>query len=245
MYEAIKYFTKRILPQSWLLKNELFLRKAIALKYRGNSVACNICDCKLSGFIVLGSGELLCPACGSLPRNRRLWRLLNEENLLKGRVLDFSPSRCLSKKMGLQKCILYTSSDYAGEFEADKAYDITAIDEQDSQFDLVLCFHVLEHVPDDYRAMQELLRVLKPGGRALIQTPFKEGEIYENHLIITPVERLAHFGQEDHVRVYSVKGLADRLRSVGFSVENRHFKEDAHYGMKDNETILIALKKVA
>ncbi|MBK9014254.1 MAG: class I SAM-dependent methyltransferase [Saprospiraceae bacterium] len=242
MYEAVQQLMKRWLPKKLLLKNELALRKILAISYRGDKVGCNICDSKLSAFITLENGEMLCPACGSLPRNRRLWQVLKGQNLMHGNVLDFSPSRCLSRKMRKQKGIRYISSDYAGEFEAEKSHDITAIAEPDDQFDLVICYHVLEHVDDDRQAMAELYRVLKPGGKAVIQTPFKDDGIYEDPSIVTPGERLKHFGQEDHVRVYSADSLAERLRTAGFEVEIKCFEADHYFGMKENETVLIASK---
>jgi SAM-dependent methyltransferase len=168
--------------------------------------------------------------------------LLQEEKLLKGSVLDFSPSRCLARKMRSQKGIRYLSSDFVGEFEAEKSHDITAIAEPDASFDLVVCYHVLEHVPADRQAMAELCRVLKPGGKAIVQTPFKDGDIYEDASITSPEDRLRHFGQADHVRVYAADGLAGRLRNAGFSVEIRRFQEDAYHGMKENEIVLIASK---
>lgn len=163
-----------------------------------------------------------------------------------GNVLDFSPSRCLARKMRVQKRIRYVSSDFVGEFEAEKSHDITAIAEPDSEFDLVLCYHVLEHVDDDRQAMRELFRVLKPSGKALVQTPLKAGDIYEDTNIVSPEARLKHFGQADHVRVYSANGLAGRLKEAGFQVEIKQFGEnqpsDQFLGMKENEIVLIASK---
>ena len=126
----------------------------------------------------------------------------------------------------------------------DHNYDITAIPVKDNHFDNILCYHVLEHIPDDRAAMQELFRVLKPGGKVIIQTPFKEGEIYEDFSIVSPEERLKHFGQEDHVRIYSVEGLNKRLKDSGFEVEVRKFEveEGDNYGLKGKEVILIASK---
>ncbi len=246
MYEAVKRLAKRWLPKQMLLQNEFFLRKIMAIKYRGSKFGCNICESKLGNFIRLENGETLCPACGSLPRNRRLWEVLIGQDLLHGNVLDFSPSRCLARKMREQKRIRYTSSDFVGEFQAEKSHDITAIAEPDAEFDLVLCYHVLEHVDNDRQAMRELHRVLKPDGKALIQTPFKDGDIYEDASITSPERRLKHFGQADHVRVYSANGLAERLKEAGFQVAINQFglnqPSDQYYGMKENETILIASK---
>ncbi|MEZ4955297.1 MAG: class I SAM-dependent methyltransferase [Saprospiraceae bacterium] len=163
-------------------------------------------------------------------------------------MLDFSPSKCLRKEMENQANIEYISTDFAGEFEAQKNYDITNIKESDSSFDLIICFHVLEHIEDDRQAMKELFRVLKEGGKALIQTPFKAGDIFEDITIRTPEDRLKNFGQEDHVRVYSVEGLKKRLEQAGFVVQALSFaatnnnEGDERMGMKKEEAILVATK---
>lgn len=91
--------------------------------------------------------------------------------------------------------------------------------------------------------MQELFRVLKPGGSCLIQTPFKEGnDIYEDASITTEENRLKAFGQEDHVRIYSIAGLTERLKKSGFTQgDAKTFEDDVHAGFQA-ETILF-LKK--
>ncbi len=45
-----------------------------------------------------------------------------------------------------------------------KEIDVTRITYDSNTFDVILCSHVLEHVPDDDKAMRELYRVLKPNG---------------------------------------------------------------------------------
>ena len=87
------------------------------------------------------------------------------------------------------------TSDYAGEFKATKRLNIVAIDEPDDSYDIVICYHILEHIENDLKAMKELKRILKPGGKCFIQTPFKSGDIYENEEVKTEEERLIHFGQ--------------------------------------------------
>jgi hypothetical protein len=92
--------------------------------------------------------------------------------------------------------------------------------------------------------MSELFRVLKPKGSAIIQTPFTEGSIYENPALTSETDRLQHFGKEDHVRIYSVKGLRERLESVGFAVNTFSYyeKPENFYGFKETEYILLAQK---
>lgn len=111
-------------------------------------------------------------------------------------------------------------------------------------FDTIICYHILEHIIDDKKAMSEIYRVLKPKGKAFIQTPFKEGAIYEDYSITTEEARKEHFGQEDHVRVYSVNGLVKRLEDVGFKVDILTFEnssESIRNGFKP-ETVLVVSK---
>ena len=95
---------------------------------------------------------------------------------------------------------------------------------------------------DAKKAMEELHRVLKPNGTCIIQTPFKEGKIYEDFSKKTLKDRLGAFGQEDHVRIYSVAGIEGRLKENGFqNVEIKTFPKEERYGFME-ETILIARK---
>ena len=159
-------------------------------------------------------------------------------------VLHFSPPKQLSKKIKASNCKTYVTSDYAGEFKALKALDIENIEEPNNTYDLIICYHVLEHINKDLKAMSELFRILKPGGKVYIQTPFKEGVIYENPDITKPEERLEHFGQDDHVRIYSAEGLIERLQSVGFNTKLLSFKEEEnnHYGYQTAEKIVVVTK---
>ncbi|KKL68879.1 hypothetical protein LCGC14_2120580 [marine sediment metagenome] len=101
-------------------------------------------------------------------------------------------------------------------------------------FDVILCSHVLEHIPNDYLALKELYRVLKPKGWAILQVPIdhNRAKTFENSKIISPKERLRVFGQKDHVRIYGTN-YKDRLERVGFIVKLDNFakkneKEKSH-----------------
>lgn len=61
----------------------------------------------------------------------------------------------------------YTQLDYES--------DITAIPVSDASFDFILCTEVLEHVPEPIKAIQEMARILKPGGKILITAPLGSG----------------------------------------------------------------------
>lgn len=250
MYLFIKKIVKKIVPQKLIFKIEPFLRKIYSLFSRGSKYHCTICEGSFNRFIKLSAGssgknaELLCPRCGSLPRDRRLYYLLKKENLLQGKVLDFSPSRALYRKFKKTAGVEYFSSDFANEFISDHQFDITALKIQDNFFDLIICYHILEHIADDRKAMAELFRVLKPGGIMLLQTPFREGQIFEDPSITKENERMKYFGQKDHVRIYSVEGISERLNQARFSVKVLPFNEQLlnRSGFSEKETVLSCKK---
>ena len=245
IYEKIKKIISSIFPRKLIVKNEMIVRFFYYQFYRGNRFQCNVCNKNLRKFILLKSGEKLCPYCGSSSRNRRLWKILKSVFIRSDiRILHFSPSRSLKRFLSKDPSLNYITSDFLGEFDADEHYNITKINESDNSFDLIICYHVLEHVEDDQAALSELYRILKEGGSCIIQTPFKDGEIYEDDSIITAEDRLKHFGQEDHLRIYSIDGLKERLLRSGFEVNINKFSEDKnnYNGFNQNENILIGRK---
>lgn len=246
MYHILKQYVKRIVPEKFAEKNEMLLRSILYQFFKGKRYECPVCNKKLRSFILLENGEKICPGCGSLPRSRRLWMLLKSEFLRDHHcILHFSPSKSLYRLLNRYTVINYVSTDISGNFMAQKHLDITQIDEPGEKYDLIICYHILEHVEKDLDGMLELYRILKPGGICMIQTPFKKGLIYEDAAIKYPSDRKVHFGQEDHVRIYSVDGLKSRLEQVGFAVEIMTFAEDEnnYYGFKTEEYILIAKRK--
>jgi ubiquinone/menaquinone biosynthesis C-methylase UbiE len=96
-------------------------------------------------------------------------------------------------------------------------FDITRIPFPENSFDVIYCSHVLEHVPDDRKAMREFLRILRIGGWALLQVPITGTRTFEDPSITDPYERRRLFGQEDHVRRYG-PDYKNRLEEAGFKV---------------------------
>lgn len=90
-------------------------------------------------------------------------------------------------------------------------------------FDGILCSHVLEHVPDDRRALGEFYRVLKPGGWAVLNVPIEGETTMEDPSVDSPKERLRRYGQEDHVRLYGAD-YGQRLSAAGFQVTVPDFR---------------------
>ncbi|MBI2257888.1 MAG: class I SAM-dependent methyltransferase [Flavobacteriia bacterium] len=243
MYTFFKKILFSIFPIKSIYRYELFFRFFYYLLFIGRGFHCVVCKANLRQFID-NKKELFCPKCGSIGRTRRLWDIIEKEFLKENnKILDISPSRHIYRAFK-KKNENYIASDLSGNFLSDEKYDITNIPIIDNSFDLIICYHVLEHIEKDIKAMHELIRVLNPNGFCIIQTPFKTGVIYENESIKTEKEREKHFGQSDHVRIYSVNGLISRLESVGFNVEKRDFFENKinSKGFCEAETILICSK---
>ncbi len=231
------------MPKGIIWQIEPHLRNVYsAVLYSGRAVYCPVCENSFKQFKDLPE-DLLCPKCGSLGRQRQLWQILQKNNLVENKsVLHLSPARSLRRKLAKVQDIEYHTSDYNGEWETDFKYDITNILAPPNRYDTIICYHILEHIREDLKAMRELHRMVRPNGVVLIQTPFKDGDIYENEeKTHTSEDRLAHFEQEDHVRIYSVEGLVKRLETVGFRVKVMLFDDEyeaVYKGLKRPEYVL-------
>src|SRR5215213_701924 len=170
----------------------------------------------------------LCPACGASDRDRLYALFLGDyiANLeIPAQIVDFAPSEPLStfirrliKSSG--KDIHYRTADLLAE-NVDDQVDISDLGSYESdQFNFFICSHVLEHVPDDRKALRELHRILRPGGKGILMVPIILGlaQIDEDPEVEDEAERWRRFGQFDHVRLYSKSGFLERVREAGFDV---------------------------
>ena len=194
------------------------------------AIFCPICETSKEHFWPSGKSlrrDSMCPGCRSLERHRHFWLFLQyemkdifEKELT---VLHWAPEDCLVGKFKKLKNLLYIRGDIDRPNEPEVLkLDITKPILKDDSVDVVICNHVLEHIPDDSLAMSEMYRVLKPGGRAFIMVPLYTDldKTYEDSSITSRTERLRHFDQEDHVRKYCQKDLVDRLKKAGFMVQS-------------------------
>ena len=192
------------------------------VRHAGRAVQCPICGRRSASFLSTGGlAGLACRGCGSRPRQRVLWMYLRARGLpaVGHRVLHCAPEPFLEHALRAIVDDGYVSVDLEDPVAMVVA-DLTALPFEDASFDLVLCSHVLEHVPDDRAAMAEMARVLARGGEAIVQSPVNHDQTwgtYEDPSLTDPEERLTRFSQADHVRVYG-PDLSDRLEEVGFLV---------------------------
>jgi len=240
-----------------MFKNRLDVLKYIGLRYK-----CPFCGGRFRRLLPFGSNarvlkeldvagggyreNAICPDpdCLSSDRERMLLIYLRRTGFLAGRsrLLHLAPERGLQNILKALPEIEYVSADIESPL-ADMHFDITKMPLSDNSFDALICNHVLEHIPDDAKAMSELVRVLRPGGKAIIQVPLarKLDTTYEDPNITGPDEREEKYGQSDHVRLYGMD-IKDRLEMAGFSVFVDEFP--ARLAMEDNNRYAVNPKDI-
>jgi SAM-dependent methyltransferase len=189
--------------------------------YAGDDVRCPCCGSAFREFAPLGRPNRLCWTCGSLERDRLLWLLFDRraELLRPGmRILHVAPERALRGRLRAVAGAAYVGGDLDARY-AEHRLDVTALEFPDESFDAVLCNHVLEHVPDDRRALRELHRVLRTGGWATLLVPLADrARTDEDPAVADRGERVRRFGQHDHVRLYG-RDYIDRVEEAGLRVD--------------------------
>ena len=209
-----------VLPSPLQAPFRSLLRRA---KHFGWTRFCPVCRSRVRRFLPAGvvpRPDAVCPVCQSYERHRLLWVFFERHTDLFApavkKLLHVAPEPILATRLRRIPGIAYLSGDLHDP-EAMVAMDITRLPFGDGAFDVVLCSHVLEHVPDDRKAMAELCRVLRPGGWAVLQVPLHEGTTLEDPAVTDPAERERLFGQRDHVRRYGAD-YGQRLEAAGFRV---------------------------
>ncbi|MDH2416918.1 class I SAM-dependent methyltransferase [Nocardioides sp. CER19] len=169
-----------------------------------------------------GRPNAACPRCVSLERHRFLAVLLDVLRPMLGDidlVLDVAPSpqvTPLLAGLGARRTVRLDLG--ADNRLVDVLGSLTELPLADGSVDLLTCYHVLEHVPDDRAAMREITRVLSPGGLGILQVPFRPGTVTDEDPSVTdPAERIRRFGQDDHVRYYG-DDFEDRLVEAGLGL---------------------------
>ena len=129
------------------------------------------------------------------------------QNLRPGsRILHVAPETCIQQRLLRDFRVRYLGIDrYDGDADAEQQ-DLTDLPYSDNAFDVVICNHVLEHIPDDRKAIAEISRVLSPNGHALIMVPIDRDRqsTYEDSEITAPSERHKAFGHPYHVRAFGI-----------------------------------------
>lgn len=257
-------FLKQIFPHQFLKHLKLKVRR---IQYAGNKFHCPVCKSNIKiwkplGYDlpvitekqIVGGGKRLamCPVCDSSDRIRLLYLFLkNRTNVYSKNIklLHIAPEPPLEFIFKQQKNINYLTADMNPERVMEQM-DITNIQYPENNFDAIICNHVLEHIPDDHKAMKELFRVLNPGGWAILQVPFSKilDKSFEDPTVKTAEDREKVFGQTDHVRIYG-KDYTMRLRKAGFEVEEYNWAKDKNLdnlnnrmGLNEDEVVFYCIR---
>src|SRR5260370_12850132 len=179
----------------WEVYSELVMKRRKAAlgrsygRYKGQGWICNACGASYSKFapfhpstedapalarqhVVAGYGEnILCPSCMSNARDRLVIAMLAKLDLVKKKVLYLAPEKNVFEYL-TSRAIVQTADLVPGYYrKIDRTIqkeDATSLSYPDASFDLLIATHILEHIPDDRKAMRELHLVLKPGGQAVL-----------------------------------------------------------------------------
>lgn len=233
MKKAFK-FALNTIPRPLLIRLSYVFKFFAPIVLKGNNVECPVCEKSFKKFLPYGYNDnqrenVLCPYDLTLERHRLMWIYLKTksnfftEDL---KVMHIAPEQCFYKLFKNQKNLDYTTGDLESPL-ADLHFDLHKIPLEDNQYDVIFCNHVMEHVENDVQCMQELLRIMKPGGWGIFQVPIDttRDTTYEDASITDPKEREKHFWQYDHVRLYGTN-YPNVLRSAGFEVEEYDYSKE-------------------
>jgi SAM-dependent methyltransferase len=188
----------------------------------GDEVQCCYCGWSGSRFLPAGQRRVpnrLCPRCSSLQRHRMLYLYMAQHTPLLQkpvRLLDVAPKPCFTELCRRLPNVSYISSDLMTQ-GAMVFSDLTRMGMASSSFDIIVCLHVMEHIPDDRAAYAEIRRLLKPDGFGLIMVPIEGEQTFEDP-DARPEDYDRLYGQHDHVRLCGLD-IVDRMREVGLQTE--------------------------
>lgn len=214
------------------------LRKAV---FYGSAHRCVLCESRIREYRSHGGGAAVldarqvvggmrrdedrCPVCHGADRTRMMMHCLSTQagvGTRPLRLLHVAPDFGLYLWLKRQPGVDYVATDIDAaryrHIAGIRSADLTSAPFADSEFDVIICSHVLEHIPDDRAAFAELFRILRPGGMALLLTPFAlDGRGTDEETTINdPAEQDRRFGQWDHVRIYDREDFLLRMREAGF-----------------------------
>lgn len=248
----MKTAIKKIVPFKVGVKIRGAYQKFLGKRYAGDRYYCPFCEHSFAKLLpggeerqiliekkVIGAGKrnnMVCPRCYSTDRDRLLFLYLKHKTSYlqsNDKVLHIAPESSLKHLLQERSDLQYTSGDKFEEGYAGYYYDrdviqmdVTDIPYENDAFDLVICNHVFEHLNDDRKAMGEILRVLKPGGQAIMQVPWSPLiSVTEEKVYASALDREKHYGQFDHVRLYGTD-YKSRLQEAGFVVQEHNPERD-------------------
>ena len=208
---------------------------------KGDNVICEICGWHGKKF-----PSNKCPKCNSLPRTRLIPFSINHFGILKKEIsllhvaVNEPEYKYITKNFDYIK---YDRLDIVKMKYVNLVQDITNSDIPDNQYDFILIWHVLEHIPNDVVGIFEMHRMLKPNGRLLVSVPIypiENPKTYEDNTIERKDFERIH-GHDDHCRSCGLDYF-ERFEKVGFNISTLHVKElqneiKKKFGLSNNHTV--------
>lgn len=243
---------KKLLPPNLRLSLRMLFWRARGVVYLGQNVHCPLCTTSFRTFLPFGKpmrAQAMCPRCNTVERHRLLWFYLVNELHIETRplkVLHMAPEPIIQDRLKQLKNLDYLSADLVSPV-AMQHVDLQALPFANNSFDLILCSHVLGHVPDDRKALRELCRVLRPQGVLLLQDHVNP-QLHQTQEFpdsLTAQQRMTLYGQPDRCRNYGADFIS-RLQQEGFKVEAVDYtppfsqKELQRLGLTYRETLYLA-----
>lgn len=254
--KTIKNIFKRIFSERQRNQIHYLIFMVRGQFYKGTKYYCNCCGKTFRKFLMYGNvprQNAACPYCNSTERIRLLlYYLENETSIFQEnrKILHFAPERMIEKKIKKTNNKNYITADI-NPANADQIIDITNIPFEENSFDFVICSHVLGHVHNEPKAIDEMYRVLKPRGTALILTLIDRNNqlTYENPLVKNAEEKLEHYTEPDLERLHGLD-FKQRLQRGGIIIKgidySLYFDEEDKIkfslGNKDRELIFKCVK---
>ena len=239
--KKLYFLILRKIPRPYLIIFSYFFSRITSILYRGNNFKCPVCGGKFRKMLSYGvwheRENVLCPRCLSLERHRLMWLYLKNktgfftDNL---KVLHIAPEQCFRKRFKKLKNLEYTTADLVSPI-ADVKMDVQDMPFKNEEFDVVICNHVFEHVPDDRKAMSEVYRVLKKEGFAIMFVPMDLSleNTFEDLTVTDPAEREKLFHQKDHLRLYG-RDYTKILEQTGFVIDEKNYFDELDLFMKEH-----------
>ncbi len=243
-------------------------------RYRGSQFRCPICNSglrcfkpiwksyvrtlqnhgfvyPLEAFETVNLAAYSCPACDASDRER-LYALYLDERFValdQGQthtLVDFAASPGLSAKLRAIPWLRYRTADLSRPGVDDRVDIADLRVYRDASIDMFICSHILEHVPDDRKAMRELCRVLKPTGFGIVMVPLVVGveKTHDDPTITDPGARWKYYAQGDHLRLYGRRDFVEGLEGAGFHVQQlgaSHFGTERYRtaGIHENSVLYV------
>ena len=202
---------------------------------------------------VIGAGRRAarCPICASTDKERLVFAFLNYIDQINFKT-DISILHIAPEK-NLQSWLEVISNKYiAGdaflqnqEFSGNVRFvDICRTDFPDLEFDYVICNHVICDIKNASAALNEIYRILKHGGTAIVQVPItKISKTVEYPDVKTKEDKEKAYGYGYHERIYNNEDYKKLLMSVGFQVEVCNISDRFNtMGLNDQEDLYVCRK---